>query len=1057
MAISSSTRKAGPFLGNGATTVFPFAFKVFTSADLRVVRTNALGIESDLVLDTDYTVTLNSDQDNDPGGSVTRATALPTGERLTITSDVEALQPLVLTNNGGFYPRVINDAFDKITIIAQQLIEQVGRSLKLPISSTASSTLPDPIPNGILAWNSAASGFVNIDPGTLVTVAAYADAFVSLFDGTGSQTNFTLSADPGVLANIDVSVSGVVQVGGEDYTFVGTTLVFTTAPPAGSRIQVRYTRALLPADLTAAVAAAEADRVATAADRVATAADRVQTGLDRVAASSSASAASSSASAAQTAETNAETAETAAEAAQAAASAYATSASASADTATLAALVQGIWPTATLYVPRGITGHGTITGGSGGTNGTFTGSVTGGNFSVNPTFTFTVSGGALTSITITGPGQYIGASPTSPTAVFTASAGLTGASATLTTDFLVAAGRTWWANHATDSLLYQLYQNAAGVATIQTGSTLVKAPTTNLTDVWLEYVPALSWETANKYFLRPTQNVSLTGTLTQYRFRWIAPFDCVTGSYNVHIVNYGVTPAADGTITAGQSVTGGGGVTTGDGGLVNVRATDGVSQIAVGEVAQYSALLMQRNPDPVVGYAGAAYTYHLIGGTDTITPAVAEANVARDYKTPKPSRPVHSLQVASNFSLIRVKLHEDHYSDITYANQGDHLKIGYMNVAPFMALTDDFLALNSMWGHMKNKDIEFGNFVYRALDSGTTVETGLVWSAFEAVLIIGDMADAADTANLGTNFQLAGRAHGHVVNPPTTTRKGYRKDSSTGTPTAATKTNPLTITVGTITSAQIGDRIKCSGAVGMTQINDVWLTITGRSEVGNTTVLTFSGVNATGYGTFTSCPNNIEWEKTGLGDAAINNEWAGTRIVQQASGELTVPDGTVACSFSDSTTFEQHEDYQILHEWALDFNDAVGITPGTRAGGYSTMCPLTGANRAVGYVNGVKGTVQVIDKRDGSNTSFGYAEKIVVWNVDDPEVQLVIENTAGAGYTHFEDGVGVAYAANVIGINNDYGTKLYWPIYPVSTPVSLAGKVLTGGARYKLVRGTPIT
>jgi hypothetical protein len=137
LAISSSTRKAGPFLGNDATTVFPFAFKVFTTADLRVVRTNALGVESDLVLDTDYTVTLNSNQDNDPGGTVTRGTALPTGERLTITSDVEALQPLVLTNNGGFYPRVINDAFDKITIIAQQLIGQVGRSLKLPISSSA--------------------------------------------------------------------------------------------------------------------------------------------------------------------------------------------------------------------------------------------------------------------------------------------------------------------------------------------------------------------------------------------------------------------------------------------------------------------------------------------------------------------------------------------------------------------------------------------------------------------------------------------------------------------------------------------------------------------------------------------------------------------------------------------------------------------------------------------------------------------------------------------------------------------------------------------------------
>jgi hypothetical protein len=251
LAISSSTRKAGPFLGNDATTVFPFAFKVFTSADLRVVRTNALGVESDLVLDTDYTVTLNSNQDNDPGGTVTRATALPTGERLTITSDVEALQPLVLTNNGGFYPRVINDAFDKITIIAQQLIEQVGRSLKLPISSSASATLPDPVANRLIAWNSSANGFTNVDPTDLATVAAYADAYIDLFTGNGTQTAFTLTYDPAVLANLSVSISGVVQVGGEDFTWAGTTLTFLVAPPNGTRIQVRYTRAIPIIDVAA--------------------------------------------------------------------------------------------------------------------------------------------------------------------------------------------------------------------------------------------------------------------------------------------------------------------------------------------------------------------------------------------------------------------------------------------------------------------------------------------------------------------------------------------------------------------------------------------------------------------------------------------------------------------------------------------------------------------------------------------------------------------------------------------------------------------------------------
>lgn len=456
--------------------------------------------------------------------------------------------------------------------------------------------------------------------------------------------------------------------------------------------------------------------------------------------------------------------------------------------------------------------------------------------------------------------------------------------------------------------------------------------------------------------------------------------------------------------------------------------------------------------------SGAGSAFEWITRPDATTAPQAETMISLGLKTPKPLRPVHSLQVGDNFALVQVKLHDDHYVDSTYANHSDHLKIGYMNVGPFMSLTDDFLALNSMWGHMKNKDIEFGNFVYDALDSGTTVETGLVWSAFEAVLIVGDMADAADTANLGSNFQLAGRAHGHVADPPTTTRYGYRKDSANGTPTAATKGANLTVTANG-SQAKVGERVRFSGVLGMTELNDTWFTVTG--SAGNPTVLTFAGVDSTSWGTFSNTSltpaDPIEREQTDLADPAINNEWAGIRLIQNASGELETPDGTVACSFVDSTTFESHADYQILHEWELDFNDAVGITPGTRTGGYSTMCPTSGANRAVGYVNGVQGTVKVIDKRDGTNTLFGYAEKIVLWNADDPEVQLVVENIAGPGYTHFENGVGVAYAAEVFGANNDYGTKIYWPIYPVSTPVSMAGKILNGGARYTLRRGTPIT
>ena len=139
MTISSTTRKAGPYIGNGTASVFPFAFKVFQASDVEVVRLNvSTNVETTLALTTDYTVSLNQDQDSNPGGSITLvAGALATGYNLVITSDVENLQPTDLTNQGGFYPDVINDALDRATIQIQQLQEGLDRAALLPITSSA--------------------------------------------------------------------------------------------------------------------------------------------------------------------------------------------------------------------------------------------------------------------------------------------------------------------------------------------------------------------------------------------------------------------------------------------------------------------------------------------------------------------------------------------------------------------------------------------------------------------------------------------------------------------------------------------------------------------------------------------------------------------------------------------------------------------------------------------------------------------------------------------------------------------------------------------------------
>lgn len=132
MSIATTDRKAGPFLGDDVTTVFPFEFKVYDKDHLRVILTSSAGVESELVLDTDYTVSLNADQDSDPGGSITYPVSgdpLATGEKLTILTDQPATQEAVLNNMGGFFPKTIEKRLDWLTILVQQLSEKVSRTL----------------------------------------------------------------------------------------------------------------------------------------------------------------------------------------------------------------------------------------------------------------------------------------------------------------------------------------------------------------------------------------------------------------------------------------------------------------------------------------------------------------------------------------------------------------------------------------------------------------------------------------------------------------------------------------------------------------------------------------------------------------------------------------------------------------------------------------------------------------------------------------------------------------------------------------------------------------
>ena len=199
MAVSSTNRKAGPFLGNDVTITFPFIFKVFLTSDL-LVETILAGAEDSngLVLNSDYTAVLNADQDTDPGGSITLiAGPLADNNRLIITSAVPELQEVVLTNLGGFFPDVLNGEFDRLTILVQQLKVDVDRSLKFPLTDDSEVVnLPPSEQRAGKFLYFGSDGSVSLLPGAPAETGA-TQFFSGVLLGTKDGTNKTFTITNG--------------------------------------------------------------------------------------------------------------------------------------------------------------------------------------------------------------------------------------------------------------------------------------------------------------------------------------------------------------------------------------------------------------------------------------------------------------------------------------------------------------------------------------------------------------------------------------------------------------------------------------------------------------------------------------------------------------------------------------------------------------------------------------------------------------------------------------------------------------------------------------------
>jgi len=199
MTVNTTSITSGPYTGNGVTTSFPYTFKAFTDANVIVYQTVGTS-QSTLTLGTHYSVTGTG---IDGGGNVVMVTAPASGDEIYIRSNYSAEQLTDFDSQGGFYPDTHEDAFDKQTMLIQQLEDIQGRGLRLPLSDS-NGVMPEltPSPLALLRWNADGDAVENasietINPNafdtSLITQKINTWADISIVTPTNAGQLFTLA------------------------------------------------------------------------------------------------------------------------------------------------------------------------------------------------------------------------------------------------------------------------------------------------------------------------------------------------------------------------------------------------------------------------------------------------------------------------------------------------------------------------------------------------------------------------------------------------------------------------------------------------------------------------------------------------------------------------------------------------------------------------------------------------------------------------------------------------------------------------------------------------
>lgn len=131
MTISSTSNNVS-YSVDGSTKSFSFEFTVYQKSDVNCYLVDSDGNETEY---TDFSVTLNA---NNEGGTVTTSSAIKTSqaESILIIRETEETQDLDLIEGGKFPADSVEDALDKLTMLAQDRGQTLDNALQKSTSNT---------------------------------------------------------------------------------------------------------------------------------------------------------------------------------------------------------------------------------------------------------------------------------------------------------------------------------------------------------------------------------------------------------------------------------------------------------------------------------------------------------------------------------------------------------------------------------------------------------------------------------------------------------------------------------------------------------------------------------------------------------------------------------------------------------------------------------------------------------------------------------------------------------------------------------------------------------